>query len=81
MASIFGAGVGILGLTALFVVLCKGRAAPRALWALVTGVIGNTLTTAVFGVAAFAQPAIAAPTSLGTWPRQLRSTMTSTGLH
>jgi hypothetical protein len=58
VASIFGAGVGMLGFIALFVVLCKGRAAPLALWALVTGVIGNTLATAVFGVAAFAQPAI-----------------------
>jgi hypothetical protein len=58
LASIFGAGVGILGLTALFIVLCKGRAAPLALWALVLGVIGNTLDTAGFGVAAFAQSAI-----------------------
>ncbi len=57
VASIFGAGVGILGLTALFIVLCKGRAAPLALWALVTGVIANMFTTAVFGVAA------------GDWPR------------
>ncbi|HEV2238805.1 MAG TPA: hypothetical protein VGR57_19255 [Ktedonobacterales bacterium] len=58
VASIFGAGVGILGLTALFVVLCKGRRAPLALWALVTWVIGTALQTAVFGAAAFAQPAI-----------------------
>ena len=58
VASILGAGIGILGFTALFIVLCKGRTAPLALWALVTGVIGTTLTTAVFGVAAFAQPAI-----------------------
>jgi hypothetical protein len=58
VASILGAGVGILGFTALFLVLCKGRAALLALWALVTGAIGNTLTTAVFGVAAFVQPAI-----------------------
>jgi hypothetical protein len=58
VASIFGAGVGMLGLTALFVVLSKERAAPLALWAFVTWVIGNTLATAVFGVAAFAQPAI-----------------------
>jgi hypothetical protein len=81
LASIFGAGVGILGLTALFIVLCKGRAAPLALWALVLGVIGNTLDTAGFGVAAFAQSAIAAPTSPGTWPRPLPSTTTSTGHH
>jgi hypothetical protein len=58
VASIFGAGVGMLGLVALFVVLCKGRTAPLALWALVTGVIGNTFLTSIFGVAAFLQPAI-----------------------
>ncbi|HYB00237.1 MAG TPA: hypothetical protein VED37_08455 [Ktedonobacteraceae bacterium] len=58
VASILGAGIGILGFTALFIVLCKGRTALLALWALVTGVIGTTITTAVFGVAAFAQPAI-----------------------
>ena len=58
LASILGAGIGILGFTALFIVLCKGRTALLALWALVTGVIGTTITTAVFGVAAFAQPAI-----------------------
>jgi hypothetical protein len=58
VTSILGAAIGILGLIALFVVLCKGRSAALALWALVTGVIGITLMTAVFGVAAFAQPAI-----------------------
>ncbi len=58
VASILGAGIGTLGFIALFVVLCKGRAAPLALWALVMGVIGNTLFTSVAGVAAFAQPAI-----------------------
>lgn len=58
VGSIFGASVGILGFTALFIVLCKGRAAPLALWGLVTEVIGNTLNTAGFGVAAFAQSAI-----------------------
>ena len=57
-ASILGAGIGTLGLIALFVVLCKGRTASLALWALVTGIIGNTLLTSVFGVAAFFQPAI-----------------------
>lgn len=58
VASILGAGVGMLGLTALFIFLCKGRAATITLWAFVTAVIGNTLVTAVFGAAAFAQPAI-----------------------
>jgi hypothetical protein len=58
VASIFGAGVGMLGFTALFVALCKGRTAPLALWALVMYVIGTALQIAVFGAAAFAQPAI-----------------------
>jgi hypothetical protein len=58
VASILGAGIGTLGLIALFVVLCKGRTASLALWALVTVIIGNTLLTSVFGVAAFFQPAI-----------------------
>jgi hypothetical protein len=58
VGSILGAGVGILGFIALFIVLCKGRTAPFALWALVTGVIGNTLAVTGFGVAAFAQSAI-----------------------
>jgi hypothetical protein len=58
VASIVGAGVGVLGFVALSVVLVE-RAAPRlALWGLVTTVLGTTLTTSVFGIAAFAQPAI-----------------------
>jgi hypothetical protein len=58
VTSILGAAIGILGFTALFIVLCKGRAAFLALWALVTGVISTTFMAAVYGVAAFAQPAI-----------------------
>jgi hypothetical protein len=58
VASIFGASVGIPGLIALFLVLSRGRTASLAFWAMVTGVIGNTLMTSVFGVAAFAQLAI-----------------------
>jgi hypothetical protein len=39
------------------VLASRGR--PRAgLWAMVTGVLANVLSAAVFGVAAFAQPAI-----------------------
>ena len=52
VASIFGAGVGILGLTALFIVLCKGRAAPLALWAFVMGVIGFVLSDFVQSIGA-----------------------------
>lgn len=58
VASIFGAAVGMLGLTALCVILGKGRTAPLALWALVLGIIGLTFNTSGFGVAAFAQSAI-----------------------
>jgi hypothetical protein len=58
VGSILGAGLGILGFVALSVALVR-RAAPRlALWALLTAVLGSTFTTAVFGIAAFAQPAI-----------------------
>jgi hypothetical protein len=58
IASILGAAIGIIGLIALAVFLA-GRGRPRAaVWGLVTGVIGSTLVTSVFGIAAFAQPAI-----------------------
>ena len=58
VASIVGAAIGILGFAALTVLLAT-RGAPRlAAVALAAGVLGNILTTAVFGVAAFAQPAI-----------------------
>ena len=58
VGSILGAGIGILAFVALSVALA-GHDAPRlALWGLVTGTLGTVLTTAVFGVAAFAQPAI-----------------------
>lgn len=58
MASILGAGIGTLGMIALGALLASmGR--PRAgLWAMVTGVLANILFAAVFGIAAFAQPAI-----------------------
>jgi len=58
IASILGAAIGIIGMVALAVFLA-GRGRPRAaVWGLVTGVTGSTLVTAVFGIAAFAQPAI-----------------------
>lgn len=58
VASIVGAAVGILGFVALTRLLAE-RGAPRmAITALVAVIVGITLTTAVFGVAAFAQPAI-----------------------
>ncbi len=58
VASIFGAALGTVGLAALFVILVRRGAGASAVWAFVLFVIGNTLATAVFGTAAFAQPAI-----------------------
>jgi len=58
VASILGAGIGAVGMVALGAVLAS-RGRPRAgLWAMVTGVLANVVTTAVVGIAAFAQPAI-----------------------
>jgi hypothetical protein len=58
VASILGAAIGALGMVALGAVLAR-RGHPRAgLWAMVTGVFANVLSASVFGVAAFAQPAI-----------------------
>lgn len=58
VTSIVGAGIGALGLVALFVVLANGPTARLALWALVTTVIAQALVISVFGAVAFAQPAI-----------------------
>ncbi|MGH8898112.1 MAG: hypothetical protein ACRDZ4_14115 [Egibacteraceae bacterium] len=58
VTSILGMGIGTLGLVALFVVLASGHTARLALWALATTVIAQALVIAVFGVAAFAQPAV-----------------------
>jgi hypothetical protein len=61
VASILGAAVGLLGLIALFVLLVRGaggRTSRLALAGLVTSVLATVLTASVFGVAAFAQPAI-----------------------
>jgi len=58
VASILGAAIGALGLVALGAVLAS-RGHPRAgLWAMVTGVSGNVVVAAGFGIAALAQPAI-----------------------
>lgn len=58
IASILGAGFGTLGFVALFINLARRGLPLLALWALVALVLGNTMITSVFGVAAFAQPAI-----------------------
>lgn len=58
VASILGAGIGALGFVALAVVLAFRRRRRLAYWALMMSILGNALATSVFGVAAFAQPAI-----------------------
>ena len=58
VASILGAAIGVLGFIALAALLVGGRSAGMAVTALVITVFATTLTTSVFGVAAFAQPAI-----------------------
>lgn len=57
-ASILGASLGIIGAFALVVLLAESRAARLAFWGLVAFTVGQVLNTAVFGVAAFFQPAI-----------------------
>jgi hypothetical protein len=57
LGSIVGAGIGALGFVATAFAL-SSRGVPRiAMSSLVMTVLGNTLVTAVFGIAAFAQPA------------------------
>ena len=58
VGSIAGAGLGVLGFMALSVVLAAHGAERLAIWSLITAVLGNVAVVAVFGVAAFAQPAI-----------------------
>jgi len=58
VASILGAGFGVLGMVALAVLLVSRGSVRLGVSALVMGVIGNTLLTSVFGIAAYAQPAI-----------------------
>jgi hypothetical protein len=57
-ASILGAAIGLLGMVALFVLLAGEGRSRLALWGLIASIVGNILSTSVFGVAAFAQPAI-----------------------
>jgi hypothetical protein len=56
--SILGAAIGSIGFVGLLLHLSTGRMAGRALAATIAMVSGNTLTAAVFGAAAFAQPAL-----------------------
>ena len=57
IASIGGAVVGLLGMTALFV-LTEHVSPKRARWGFVSSAFGQIGLASIFGVAAFAQPAI-----------------------
>lgn len=57
-ASIAGAALGVIGAFALVVLLAEKGAGGLAFAGLVAFTVGQVLTTAVFGVAAFVQPAI-----------------------
>jgi len=56
-ASLLGTGIGLLGFTALFVYLAA-RQSGISVAAFVSTILGSIYMAAVFGVAAFAQPAI-----------------------
>jgi hypothetical protein len=58
VASMLGTAIGLLGFTALFVYLTRGRRPGVAVSAFVLTVVGNMGLVAMFGVAAFAQRAI-----------------------
>jgi hypothetical protein len=57
-ASMLGTGVGMLGFTALFVYLASRLRSGVPTAAFITTVLGSVYMVAMFGVAAFAQPAI-----------------------
>lgn len=57
-ASIGGAALGVLGIVATLAFLARGRAAGGAIVGAACFIVGNVLFAALFGVAAFAQPAI-----------------------
>jgi hypothetical protein len=57
-ASIAGAALGLLGVVATLAFLVRGPAVTAAILGAASTIVGNVLFTALFGVAAFAQPAI-----------------------
>jgi hypothetical protein len=81
IGSILGAAIGALGMVALGAVLARRGHPVAGLWTMVTGVCANVLTAAVFGIAAFAQPAIGRDYLAGhtTQARQLVSTVVNGG--
>lgn len=58
VGSILGAGLGLVGLVAALLLLVRGPAAVSAMVGVALTIVANTLLTSMFGVAAFAQPAI-----------------------
>ena len=58
VGSIGGTALALLGLTALFAVLAATHARRWALAGFVSSMVGNALLLTLFGVAAFASPAI-----------------------
>ena len=56
--SIAGAAIGSVGVIGLLLYLQDAKVTGRALTGMVATVAGNTLTASIFGVAAFAQPAM-----------------------
>jgi len=58
VASIIGAGIGVLGLLALFMFLAVRVRSRLAAAGLAMAVVGNVMLTAVFGLAAFGQVAV-----------------------
>jgi hypothetical protein len=57
-ASIVGAAIGVVGLLALYVFLALHIRSRLAALALFLAVVGDVMITAIFGMAAFAQPAL-----------------------
>jgi hypothetical protein len=57
-ASIAGTALGLLGVVAALAFLVRGPAVTAAILGAASMIVGNVLFTALFGVAAFAQPAI-----------------------
>jgi hypothetical protein len=56
--SITGAAIGSIGVIGLMLLLQDTKSAGRAITGMVATVAANTLTSSIFGVAAFAQPAM-----------------------
>jgi hypothetical protein len=58
VASILGAGLGVVGAVSLGVLLARERSATPAMLGVACTLVGNVLFTSIFAAAAFAQPAI-----------------------